>query len=123
MQILRAFKTHGAPSRRVRNWAGRWWTVWGATDLVPMGNRVLAAYPHFASPLTDASEIEVTGRDTGKIASASGYGSHGEPVRRSRNQRGVVTDIWLAGANLKRERAVAADIARRYGAPKPRRAR
>jgi len=44
-------------------------------------------------------------------------------VRRSRNQRGVVTDIWLAGANLKRERAVAADIARRYGAPKPRRAR
>jgi CubicO group peptidase (beta-lactamase class C family) len=123
MQILRAFKTHGAPSPRVRDWTGRWWTVWGATDLVPMGNRVLAAYPHFASPLTDASEIEVTGRDTGKITSASGYGSHGEPVRRSRNQRGVVTDIWLAGANLKRERAVAADIARRYGARKPRDAR
>ena len=104
LQILRAFKTHGAPNRRVRNWTGRWWTVWGATDLVPMGNRVFAAYPHFASPLTDAAEIEVTGRDTGKIVSASGYGSHGEPVRRSRNKRGVVTDIWIAGADSNRKR-------------------
>lgn len=120
LQILRAFKTHGAPNRRVRNWTGRWWTVWGATDLVPMGNRVFAAYPHFASPLTDAAEIEVTGRDTGKIVSASGYGSHGEPVRRSRNKRGVVTDIWIAGANIKSEKALAAEIARRYGKRKPR---
>ena len=123
MQILRAFRTRGAPARRLRDWSGRWWTVWGATDLVPMGNRVLAAYPHFASPFTDAAEIEVTGRDTGKIVLASGYGSHGEPVRRSRNKRGAITDIWLAGANLKPERVLAAEIARRYGRRKPGKAR
>lgn len=88
-----------------------------------MGNRVLAANPHFASPLMDATEIEVTGRDTGKIVSAGGYGSHGELVRRSRNQRGSVTDIWIAGANVKPERTLAAEIARRYGPRKPGRTR
>ena len=119
MQILRAFKTRGAPSRRVRDWGGRWWTVWGATDLIPIGNRVLAANPHFANPLTDATEIEVTGRDTGKIVSASGYGSHGELVRRSRNKRGTATDIWIAGANVKPEKALAAEITRRYAPKKP----
>ena len=123
MQILRAFRTRGAPTRRLRDWSGRWWTVWGATDLVPMGNRVLAAYPHFASPFTDAAEIEVTGRDTGKIVLASGYGSHGETVRRSPTKRGAITDIWVAGANLKPERVLAAEIARRYGRRKPGKAR
>ena len=119
MQILRAFKTRGVPNRRVRGWTGRWWTVWGASDFVPMGNRVLVASPHFASPLMDATEIEVTGRDTGKIVSASGYASHGELVRRSRGKRGNITDIWIAGANVKPERALAAELTRRYGPRKP----
>jgi CubicO group peptidase (beta-lactamase class C family) len=112
--ILRTFRTRGAPDRRLRDWTGRWWTVWGATDLVPMGNRVLAANPVFFNPFMDASEIEVTGRDTGRIAWATGYASHGEPVRRSRNKAGKVTDIWLAGANARPEKALAAEIERRY---------
>jgi CubicO group peptidase (beta-lactamase class C family) len=117
MDILRAFKTRGAPSRRVRDWTGRWWSVWGATDLVPMGNQVLVANPHFANPFMDSTEIEVTGRDIGKISFASGYGSHGQPVRRSRSKSGKVTDIWLAGAHLKPEKVLAAEIERRYAGP------
>jgi hypothetical protein len=116
MDILRAFKTRGAPGRRVRDWTGRWW--WGATDLVPMGNLVLVANPHFANPFMDATEIEVTGRDTGKISFASGYGSHGQPVRRSRSKAGKVSDIWLAGAQLKPEKVLAAEIKRRYAGAK-----
>jgi CubicO group peptidase (beta-lactamase class C family) len=119
MHILRAFKTRGAPKRRVRDWTGRWWTIWGATDLVPMGNVVVAANPHLINPFMDATEIEVTGRDKGRIILASGYASHGEPVRRTRSKAGIVTDIWLAGANVKREKAVAAEIERRY-APRKR---
>ncbi|MEK9283487.1 beta-lactamase family protein [Bradyrhizobium sp. ISRA442] len=114
MQILRTFQTRGAPHRRVRDWTGRWWTIWGATDLVPMGNRVLVANPQFNNPFMDAAEIEVTGRDTGKLASAAGYASHGEPVRRIRDGRGKVSDIWLAGANVKSQAVVAREIARRY---------
>ena len=120
MQILRAFKTRGAPERRLRDWAGRWWTIWGAVDLVPMGNRVIAASPHFNNPFMDAAEIEITGRDKGRIVAASGYGSHGETIRRSRGKSGAVTDIWLAGVNLKPEKAIVAEIERRYAQPKRR---
>jgi CubicO group peptidase (beta-lactamase class C family) len=120
MQILRAFQTRGAPERRLRDWTGRWWTMWGASDLVPMGNRVLIAGPQFNNPFMDAAEIEVTGRDTGKITWAAGYSSHGEPVRRVRNKSGKVSDIWVAGAHLKPARVVANEIARRY---KPRKRR
>ena len=38
----------------------------------------------------------------------------GEGVRRPRNKAGHVTDIWLAGANAKREKALAAEMERRY---------
>ncbi|WP_298258010.1 serine hydrolase domain-containing protein [Bradyrhizobium sp.] len=122
MQILRAFKTRGAPDRNLRDWAGRWWTMWGAVDLVPMGNRVIAAIPHFNNPFMDASEIEITGRDAGRIVSANGYGSHGETVRRSRGKSGAVTDIWLAGVNVRPSKAVTTEIERRY-APQKRRSR
>jgi CubicO group peptidase (beta-lactamase class C family) len=114
LQILRAFKSRGAPDRRVRDWTGRWWTIWGAVDLVPMGKHVLLANPHFNNPFMDAAEIEVTGRDNGTIVTAAGYASHGEPVRRVRNKRGKVTGIWLAGINVKPEQVVAREIARRY---------
>ncbi len=119
LHILRAFRTRGAPQRRVRDWTGRWWTVWGATDLVPMGNVVVAANPHLGNPFIDATEIEITGRDTGRIVLATGYGSHGEPVRRTRSKAGGVTDIWIAGINVKREKAAAVEIERRY-APRKR---
>ena len=114
MQILRVFKTRGAPDRRLRDWTGRWWTMWGAADLVPMGNRVLIANPQFNNPFMDAAEIEVTGRDAGKLFWAAGYSSHGEPVRRVRDKRGKVSDIWIAGANVKPASVVAREIARRY---------
>jgi CubicO group peptidase (beta-lactamase class C family) len=120
MHILRAFKARGAPNRRVRDWTGRWWGLWGAIDLVPMGNLVIVANPHALNPFMDATEIEVTGRDTGRISLAAGYASHGQAVRRTRNKAGTVTDIWLAGSNLKPEKTLAAEIERRY-APRQRR--
>jgi CubicO group peptidase (beta-lactamase class C family) len=120
MHVLRGFATHGAPARRVRDWTGRWWTMWGATDLVPMGRVVMAANPHFINPLMDATEIQVTGRDTGRISQAAGYASQGEAVRRIRNKAGAVTEVWLAGARLKPEKQLAAEMERKY-APRRRR--
>ncbi|HLZ02686.1 MAG TPA: serine hydrolase domain-containing protein [Bradyrhizobium sp.] len=120
LHILRTFKTHGAPARRLNDWRGRWWTVWYALDLVPMGDRILVGNPHMMSPFMDATEIEITGRDKGRITAAAGYASFGEEVRRSRNKRGEVTDIWLAGANAKPGKVVGREMERRYGIAKPR---
>jgi CubicO group peptidase (beta-lactamase class C family) len=123
MHILRAFAERGAPKRRVRDWAGRWWGTWGAVDLVPIGNQVIVANPQMLNPFLDATEIEITGRDNGRISLASGFQSHGQAVRRERNKRGAVRDIWLGGTNLKPEKTLAAEIERRYGPRKRRPAR
>lgn len=120
MHILRAFAARGAPKRRVRDWTGRWWGMFGAFDLVPIGDIVMAANPQLLNPMLDATEIEVTGRDTGRISLAAGFQSHGQAVRRVRNKRGAVSDIWLAGSNLKPEKILAAELERRY-APRKRR--
>ena len=123
MQILHAFEARGAPKRRVRDWTGRWWSPWGAYDLVPMGNLVIVGNPHAFNPFMDATEIEVTGRDTGRVSLAAGYGSHGEPVHRTRNKAGTVTEVWFAGGKGTREKAVAAEMERKYGPRKRRTAR
>jgi hypothetical protein len=120
LHILRAFKTRGAPQRRLRDWRGRWWTIWNAIDLVPMGNQVLVGNPNLPSPFMDATEIEVLGRDKGRITAAPGYASFGEPVRRARNKAGKVTDIWIGGTNAKPEKVLAAEMERKYGKRKRR---
>lgn len=116
MHILRAFANRGAPKRRVRDWTGRWWTSWGAFDLVPMGNVVLVGNPHSFNPFVDATEIEITGRDKGRISLAAGYASHGEAVRRARNKAGKVREVWFAGGQGRPEKAVAAEMERKYKA-------
>jgi CubicO group peptidase (beta-lactamase class C family) len=116
INVLRTFARHGPPSRRVGDWTGRWWSAWGALDLVPMGNKVLAGAPFMGNhPFLDASEIEVTGRDQGRIVLAGGYGSHGEAVRRMRNEAGKVGEIWFASGRFVARRQAAAELSRRYG--------
>ena len=53
-------------------------------------------------------------------ALAAGYASHGEAVRRTRNKAGKVTEVWFAGSKVRPEKAVAAEMERRY-APRKRR--
>jgi CubicO group peptidase (beta-lactamase class C family) len=122
VQILRRFATEGGPSRRASGWAGRWWSVWGAFDLLPVGgDKVLVALPAQLNPVLDASELRVTGRDSGDIALAGSFANHGETVRRVRDARGKVTELWLAGAKLVGERKLATEMEGRYGAKRPRR--
>jgi CubicO group peptidase (beta-lactamase class C family) len=114
IHILRGFAQHGPPLRRTRDWDGRWWTLWGALDLVPMRDVVMVTAPALINPMADASEITVAGRDKGRISRASGYASHGEPVRRVRGPSGKVTELWLGAAQLVPERRLAREIETRY---------
>ncbi len=59
LHILKAFSRNGQPSKDVESWSGRWWSVWGATDLVPMRSKVLVASPWMMLPFQVASELEV----------------------------------------------------------------
>lgn len=114
MHILRAYAQNGAPTRKVKDWSGRWWSLWGAVDLLPMGNKVLAAGPRFSNPLLDAAEIQITGRNTGQVALANGYGDHGEPVRCVRAKSGKIVEIWFAATKLLPAAKVAREMEARY---------
>ncbi len=116
LHVLRAFARHGAPTRRTAAWRGRWWTMWGAVDLLPMASRVMVATPALMHPLFDATEIEPGRAGHGRIVQAGGLGSHGEGARIVRNGRGTVTEVWIGGSRLRSERRVAREMARRYDA-------
>lgn len=103
IRILRGFSERGAPTATARNWSGRWWHLWGAVDLVPIGDKVLAAQPAQLDPFMDVPEIAITGRDKGVIEQASGLMSPGEDVRIVRNRGGTATEVWLGGTRLQSE--------------------
>jgi CubicO group peptidase (beta-lactamase class C family) len=114
VQILRAFAQTGAPSAGVREWTGRWWTLWYPIDLVPLGNRVLVARPDFFNPFLDASEIAVRSPSEGRIVLAPGYASHGEPARLVLDRRGAIVEVQLGGTRYRAEAGVAREMASRY---------
>ncbi len=116
LHILQAYARHGAPARRTAPWRGRWWGLWGAVDLVPMGQKVFAVGPGAGNPFLEASEIAVIGRDRGRIAEAGGGGSYGEVVTLVRGARGRITAVQFAGGKLLPERKLAAEVATRYRA-------
>jgi CubicO group peptidase (beta-lactamase class C family) len=114
VRILQQFAKHGAPSDKVADWAGRWWSLWAALDLVALGDKVIAALPGQMNPFQDASEIEVTGPDEGRIALAGSFANHGETVRRERGANGSVSAVRLGGGTLLPEAALAAELTERY---------
>jgi len=114
VHILRAYARNGPPSRKVKDWTGRWWTLWGAIDLLPMRDKVLVASPVLFNPLMDASEIQPEGRDRGRIAHAAGYASYGEPARLVRNARRAIVEVRLGGSRFRAEVDVAKEMKARY---------
>jgi len=114
VHILATFAKQGAPTNQVRGWAGRWWSLWGAVDLVPMGERVMVAVPSLPNPFTDASEISISNEDCGRFSLANGLARHGEEVRRIRGSNGEVDEVWLGGTRCLPEPEFAADLEQRY---------
>ena len=115
LHILRGFESRGAPTRRTEDWCGRWWTLWGPIDLVPVKDHVLLCAPGMMNPMMDAAEIAVTGDDTGTIRLAGGFANHGEQAKLVRGGNGKVVELVLGGNRLIPEEAIAAELEGRYG--------
>jgi hypothetical protein len=111
--ILHHFARNGTPRPGVADWTGRWWSLWGAIDLVPMDGKVLVATPALLTPFTDASELTVTSPTAATISLAGGYGSHGEPVQRSLGPDGGARRLRLSGTELLPEADLAKELADR----------
>ena len=121
LQLLRTAAEHGAPSAAAAGWGGRWWSLWGASDLLPLGGRVFVANPGLTNPLLDAPQIEpasAVDANTrhGRFVQAGGFASFGETARLEHDARGRAQALWLGGTRLQTEAQAAKELARRYGA-------
>src|SRR6516165_4478522 len=114
VHILASFAKHGSPTGDVRDWAGRWWALWGAVDLVPMGAKVMIAVPSLPKPLTDASEISISSEDHGRVTLANGFARHGEEVQRIRGSNGEVAELWIGDARYLSEAAFVVELEEHY---------
>jgi len=115
MAILKRFKEDGAPNAGLSDWSGRWWSVWGPTDLVPIGEKVILGLPGLANPIAKAAELTVTSPDEARISQSGAFGNYGEPARLIRDAQGMVTAVQLAGSRLIPEADLAAELTDRYG--------
>ncbi|WP_374562542.1 serine hydrolase domain-containing protein [Ideonella sp.] len=121
LHIFQAFAKHGAPSPRTARWGGRYWSLWGAFDFVPVGGKVLIANPNLPNPMQDASQVvpdarRQGGTDSGLITLAGGFANHGERARIERDARDRVTQAWVGGTRLVSEAKAAKELAARYAA-------
>ena len=114
IHILATFAKNGSPTGEVREWTGRWWSLWGAVDLVPMGGKVMVATPSLPNPFTDAGEISVSDADRGRVTLAGGSARHGEDVWRVRGPGDKVEEVWLGGVRTLPEAEFAAELEQRY---------
>ena len=116
LRILQTFAAHGPADPALADWAGRYWSLWGASDFVPMGNKVLIGLPNQAHPFADGSVLTPTAPDCAVISEANGYGSYGQSVRLVRDATGTVREILFAGSHLKRHADAVAEAVARYEA-------
>jgi len=114
MAILKRFQADGPPRADLADWAGRWWSVWGPNDLLPVGDKVLIAWPGLTNPIAKAGELTVTGPDAARISQAGAFGNYGEPVRRLRGDAGEVTALQIAASRMVSETELAAELTERY---------
>ena len=114
LAILKRFREDGPPNPDLADWTGRWWSVWGATDLVPIGDKVLLAAPGLANPVLKAGEVTVAGPDQGWVSQASAFANHGEPASLVRGADGAVVEVRIGGGRSITEAALAAELVERY---------
>jgi CubicO group peptidase (beta-lactamase class C family) len=113
--ILKAHFRRGGADRITGRWRGRFHSLWGPVDLVPVAGRVLVAAPGAFAPLAGAPEIQPIGRDKGMIVKGSGFGSVGEMARIERDGRQRPVALWIGGARLLPRAKMEAEMRKRFG--------
>ena len=116
ISILRAYAHNGAAAPVTTNWSGRFWSISGAVDLLPIHDRVLVTRPAQPSPLQNAFELTDVGETTARLVKGQGLASHGEGARLELGADGRPRALWLDGTKMLPEAAMAAEVRQRFRA-------
>jgi len=113
LAILKRFADEGPPNPALKDWRGRWWSVWGPSDLLPAGDKVILAAPGLTNPVWHAPELTVSG-DEAAISQAGAFHNFGEAARLQRGADGTVDAVQIAGNRMVPEAELAAELVDRY---------
>lgn len=81
-------------------YTGRFYSKWGATDIVNVNGKLLTARPHYWSDFSEVDTLKVVDGSTLAIEDASGYESPGELVKYSFSKNGEILSVNYAGTSL-----------------------
>jgi CubicO group peptidase (beta-lactamase class C family) len=112
--ILETMAAGGAPGEKERGWGGRWWTIFGAMDLVPMGDAVRTAVPALFQPFEGGMSIALTDQYSGRLTRGSGFQGIGENVRLLHDSGGAPRELWFGGVKFLPEDALTREMTERY---------
>jgi len=120
MSILSAFRSHGAPSRRLQGRNGRWWSVWGSSGLVAMGQVLCHVSPAMLTPFERRDHGD-RGRRQGHRdpPKTLAYNSPGQLVRRVFDRKGRPTELWIGGTQPLQKDAIVAEATARHRKARP----
>ncbi|MEJ7837259.1 MAG: serine hydrolase domain-containing protein [Thermomicrobiales bacterium] len=76
---------------------GRFAALWGVTDIVLLGDSLLACSPIGPSPLVNPYELAVVDANTLRIMSGVGFASVGEHFRFERDANGTILSVFTGG--------------------------
>ena len=97
IHVLDRFLAAGETSEAAAAWTGRWWNLWGACELVPMGERVAITAPEDSRPFEDTDEMEPLSGTLGRIVRSPMSTNLAEMVERSFGPYGRAEQLRVAG--------------------------
>ena len=97
---LLKFFYHRKPAKRLLPYEGRFYNLWGTTDILATNDKLIVTSPHSISPL-DSYTAELTPRQKHAftITKADGYSSFGQTVEFKMQQGQAVEMLWAGRHN------------------------
>jgi CubicO group peptidase (beta-lactamase class C family) len=79
------------------SFTGRFAALWGVTDVVLLGGKLLAVSPVSPSPVVQPSELAIVDANTLRIMTGNPYGSVAEHFRYERDAAGNILSVFTGG--------------------------
>jgi CubicO group peptidase (beta-lactamase class C family) len=87
------------PSELAR-YTGRFANMWGVTDIVDLGGRLVSISPRGAEPVSAYQVLDVVGEDEVATESVPGFGATGERVAFERDASGAIEAVTMGGMTM-----------------------
>lgn len=102
LKTLRKFMENDSRkvSQNLDKFTGRFMNLSSVTDIVVLGNKIIAADPNLWEPFNDPEELEYVKNNTFKIVKTDSFGSEGELVQFNLDEKGKVESVIFAGATM-----------------------